>query len=198
MSTPYISLYLDYKVADEASTYKNVLFYGPIIPADYDYKTFIEEDYDYLYDIYPSERYFDEGEYKQSLEDFNKENGTTFKKYNLEVTKKLLENLLEDDKIITNKFHPLISSCNENEQILELLEDNDFQNLDYRLFISPKGCIENNTDCVTKDDISLDYLKKVIKEKSLDKEKVIEISNKIHSINCPITWYKNGDLKLSC
>jgi hypothetical protein len=196
--TPYIALYLDYKVADEASTYKNVLFYGPIVPADYDYKTYLGENYlDSQYAVFTSERLFDEGEYKNLLEDFNRENGTLFKKYSYELTQKLLDNLILSDKFSSgSKFYPLVSSCNETEELLSILEDEDVQNFDYRLFLAPQGCIEGNSDCVASSVIDKDYFNTIIEEKSLDKSEVINISNKIYGYNCPATWYKKGDLKL--
>ena len=197
MSTPYIALYLDYKIADEVSTYKNVLFYGPIVPEDYDYKTYIVDELDYQYNIFPSQELFDKDDYDKLFTDFNKEYGTEFKKNDYRLTQKLLENLILSDKIISgSKFYPLVSTCNENEDLLEILKDEDVQNFDYRLFVAPKGCIEGNSDCATSDDGVLHYLKSVIENKSLDKGKVVNISNKINGYNCPVTWYKKGDLKL--
>jgi hypothetical protein len=34
---PLVSIYLDHKIADEVSTYKKTLLYGPIVPKNYDY-----------------------------------------------------------------------------------------------------------------------------------------------------------------
>jgi len=195
--TPYVALYLDYKVADEASTYKNVLFYGPIVPADYDYKTYIDKYLDYQYEFYTNKRYFDDGEYNKNLEDFNKEFGTLFTSYNYKLTKNLLDNLIESDKFSSSKFYPLVSTCNESEELLTILEDEDIQNFDYRLFVAPQGCIEGNSDCVASSDIHSEYFKDIINEKSLDKSEVLKISDKIYGYNCPVTWYKRGDLKLS-
>lgn len=197
MYTPYIALYLDYKIADEASTYKNVLFYGPIVPHDYDYNKFLEAQ-DYLYDIFPMKDLFDEGQYDELFEKFNEEYETSFKKNDYRLIKKMLDNLTEIDTFATSKFYPFINNCNNNEKLLEILGDEDVQNLDYSLFIAPEGCIEGNKDCVTSDENSLEYLKMVMKEKSLEKSKVIETSNKIYSYNCPLTWYKSGELKLDC
>ena len=196
--TPYVALYLDYKVADEASTYKNVLFYGPIVPEDYDYKKYITDmNYlDYQYEFYTSKEYFDEGEYNKIFQDFNKEFGTSFTSYNINLTKQLLYNLIESDKFSSSKFYPLVSTCNETEELIAILEDENVQNFDYRLFVAPQGCIEGNLDCVASGPIDQDYFKNIMKEKSLSKTEVVRISDKIYGYNCPLTWYKKGDLKL--
>lgn len=195
--TPYVALYLDYKIADEASTYKTVLFYGPIVPLDYDYATYIKDVLDYQLAIFTSKRYFDEGKYNEPLDEFNRENSTSFASYDdYHVIQKLLENLIESDKPSSSKFYPLVSNCNENEELIAILEDEDVKNFDYRLFLAPQGCIEGNSDCVAVSEASSEHYDNIITEKSLNKNEVVTISNKINGYNCPLTWYKNGDLKL--
>ena len=216
---PYVSIYLDHKIADEASTYKNVLLYGPIVPSNYDYEyysNFIINALDMQYDFIPK---MENPEMDILIEKFNEENNTTFtfKKTNyLHITAKLLEKLLHDDRNINKmnnteiRFRPFINSCNTSKNLLKIIDSKEIIDCSYMLFMIPKGCIEKNDDCVISNEGVIIYLteqmpieiyekmpKEIRDEMSKEdiikgiKKNAIKISNKINSFSCPECWYKN-------
>jgi hypothetical protein len=64
--------------------------------------------------------------------------------------------------------------------------------------MAPKGCIADNDNCITTASFPNLIFSEIIKEKSLDKEEIIRLSDKINSVNCPLTWYKRGEFKMDC
>ena len=114
---PYLSLYLDHKIADELSTYMKALIYGPIVPANYDYKKLFKNN--------DSNSEFVKG---KSVND-------------------LIENILEKkldviDKTNTEfRLYPFLNSC-FNQPIMKQLEKQIQQTtMDYSFFISRQECI---------------------------------------------------------
>lgn len=203
-STPYISLYLDHKIADEASTYKNALLYGPIVPSNYDYGHFFTT-IDYLFDFIPSKNLFGlEPEQVDKLyEDFNKDNNTAFK-HSLDVNQYLIQKLKSIDtqerEILHNSFVPFINGCNSSAKLLENINDPDIINFDYVMFVAPDGCIAKNNDCTVTNDGILWYFDEYFdnQKTNLTKEDVIRISNKVNRYRCPDSWYKKGEFKMNC
>jgi len=221
-NAPYVSIYLDHKIADEASTYKNVLLYGPIVPSSYDYEcysNFIINALDMQYDFIPT---MEKNEMDILIEKCNEENNTTFTKSTnqLHITAKLLEKLLHDDRNIdkTNnmeiRFRPFINSCNTSANLLKNISSKEIINSNYMLFMIPKGCIEETNDCVLSNEAVMYYLTDQMPEEIYEKmpeeirgemskkdikKNAIEISNKINSISCPECWYKNSkNFEMTC
>lgn len=199
--TPYVSIYLDHKLADEASTYKNVLLYGPIVPSNYNYKDFIISHLDTIYEFIPS--LLSSSEKGTLIQKFNESNKTTYTISDpvVKLVPFLLNKLEESESIVrrmdvnTIQFRPFINNCNKSPELLENISNEEIINSDYLLFIAPKGCIENNPSCVLNNEAIKMYLKETLIE-SISKEKQIEISNKINSFICPISWYKTGKFQM--
>jgi hypothetical protein len=192
-NTPYVSMYLDYKIADEASTFKNALTYGPIIPSNYDYNSFIQ------YVINENTKYK-----VLPKRDFLKQE--QINEYNNCDLNCLIKNLLKNDHIekeqTTNAFEPFINGCNKNTDLINNINDYDIKNLDYRFFLAPKDCIGTiedgelikNEECIIED-YNAGFLTN-LSEKISDKNIIIKINDKINGINCPVPWYKNGEYKM--
>ena len=203
-STPYVSLYLDHKIADEASTYKNVLLYGPIVPSNYDYNKFVVY-IDYLFEIMPSESLFNEEQIQNLYADFNAANNTSFKKITYEVVKHLCNKLLNIDtynpnSLLDNNFKPFINGCNKNPILLENISDPSIIHFDYSLLMAPNGCIEENKECVITNEGIVEYFDEYFNDKdvTLTKSQAVQISNKINSFVCPSSWYKKGVFQMTC
>ena len=200
INTPYISIYLDHKIADEPSTYKDVLLYGPIVPGNYDYESYMNYGGELMYDFVPANLTTDEE--SKLISDFNSENNTTFRRGQIPyITLKLLSKLKiaeqEIDKTLTRlNFKPFINNCNKNEELLKIITDEDIINCDYMLFMAPKGCIENK-DCAISD-FNVEYFKEKLSFNEEEIKRAIEISNKIKSYACPISWYKKGNFQMTC
>ena len=203
--TPYVSLYLDHKIADEASTYKNALLYGPIVPSNYDCCKFFKAS-EYANEIIPGKNIFEpQTQFITTLyNDFNRSNGTNFTK-NYEVVTYLCTKLQRLDifepGVLQIGFKPFINECNQSPQLLENISDTDIINFNYSLFMSPQGCIEGDKkECVVT---NIDALKYYFEDEfftttTMTKAKAIEISRKIHSFRCPSSWYKKGEFQMMC
>jgi hypothetical protein len=206
---PYVSLYLDHKIADQASTYTNALLYGPIIPSNYDYKQYFIAN-DYLIDFFVRDQYLPPNEKDRLFSDFNELNGTNFNKStpNYRIVEYLFKKLskidIPEETINFNQFEPFINGCNQNPKLLSNITDPEIINFDYDLFMVPNGCLEGNVDkCVLNSHIELDaYLESrfATPKDSTDitKKTAIEINKKINSVRCPISWYKKNEFKMVC
>lgn len=206
---PYISLYFDHKLADDVSTYKKPLLYGPIVPGNYTSENVINAtDMTEEYSIIPSILYENENnellenlitkfisENTDSTEIFNK------KKKNLKLKKdstfianfllkKLRNNDICDVNIQNIAFQPFINMCCDNENLLNNIQDPDIINFNYILFMIPEHCLEQNQkEC----SVSIQLIPpEIITDKN------IEITSKINSVVCPNNWYKKGELMMKC
>jgi len=195
-NTPFVSIYLDNKIADEASTFKKALTYGPIVPSNYDYTNlFLTIDSEMESMIFTDE----------VIKIYNTINGTTFK-YGFDLEKHLIEKIKTAETEIPNitqiSFKPFIKGCNTNQALLENIQDVDIINCPYYIFTAPEGCIKNNNDCVVLPHVK-DYLHQEL-EKDIEMPiakaiaKAIEITNKIDSFTCPVSWYKKGEFQMTC
>lgn len=192
-NTPFMSLYLDHKIADEASTYKIALLYGPIVPSNYDYQTPLEE-CDYTRYILPSG---EEG--RALLASLNNSNGTNLKDtsdINIYLCKKMMS--MDTFQSVANhiSFRPFIDECSQNPSLLENIHDTEITNFDYSLFIAPSGCIEGK-DCVSSDDYTKFLFDEFFFKTPEEREEAVKISRRIHGYICPTSWYKKGILKMS-
>jgi len=210
-STPYISLYFDHKLADDVSTYKKPLLYGPIVPSNYNSKSVVvDTGYSITegYQLIPREIYGEE--YINLLNKFIHENKGLLTPSNITqlqpakskyATNALIVDILInklsqidicEKNIETISFYPFINSCNTSNALINNIQDNDIINYKYILFMIPEDCLDDKkskSGCAVPTEIIVDEMKTA---------QNIEISNKINSINCPQNWYKNGLLEMKC
>jgi hypothetical protein len=208
--TPYISLYFDHKLADDVSTYKKPLLYGPIVPSNYT-PTSVIDDTDggmEIYNIICSELYQNKDLCENLIKKFIDENKSedTFSEYCKDINiprrriistcianlllKKLDRIDICERTIETISFYPFISSCIDNPKLISNIKDNDIINYKYVLFMIPEGCLDKKkSECAVHTEMIPDSAK------TADN---IEIAAKINSVSCPDNWYKNGLLKMTC
>lgn len=191
-SQPYISLYLDHKLADPVSTYKNALLYGPIIPSNYLVDNFVNNveraDMPTMYDITPFMH--DSPSWAmiaKGLDDAVRANNNITKATKLETF--LLKKLIETDildvtqpPVVQINFKPFITGCLSGPSVLTNINDPEIQNMDYFYFMGEPDNVENWSE---------DEPKPI-------RDNLIRISEKINSISCPVSWYKSGDLVMAC
>lgn len=202
-SQPYISLYFDHKLADDASTYKKPLLYGPIVPSNYNVERVIEQTQLYSHMQYYFISYdMGDDEYEKLLSKFNKENKTTItgSKVNVKNIRDILDFLLNKLKatdicketVETISFYPFINNCKENHTLIDNISDNNIINYEYLLFMVPEYC--SGEPGITKGcSVPTDMI-----PENADIPENVAISNKINSIICPYTWYKKGLLEMKC
>jgi hypothetical protein len=206
--TPYISLYFDHKIADDISTYKKPLLYGPIVPSDYTPTNVIRDTNEGMeeYDIISNELYKNIELTNSLIQQFLNENKEMDQKYlkymdisknrrgivSSIIAKILLDKLSKTDicekNVTTISFHPIINTCNITTNLIRNIHDNEIINYKYLLFMAPEGCLEGK-DCAVRTEMIPESVKTVNN---------IKISNKINSVICPHTWYKNGALQMTC
>lgn len=192
-SQPYISLYLDHKLADPVSTYKNALLYGPIIPSNYLVDNFVNDvvgraDTAIIFSITPSLN----GSLSWSiiangLDNAVRANNNITKATQLEpfLLKKLIETDILDvtlPPVIKIDFKPFITGCLSGPSVLTNINDPDIQEIDYFYFMGEPNDVKM---------WSMD-------EPKLVRDNLIRISEKINSIACPVSWYKSGDYVMAC
>ena len=202
-----IALYLDHKVADMTSTYKNVYVYGPIVPPNYDLKQVDEAVM--IQPIY-LHYFFDSDVNRRLYENFLMENPMfearqpTFndslytsalkrmssflidkalaidiqdKPYSLNVNK---NNVNKDH--ITLEFCPFINGCNKSTKLKEIIKNPLVLESQYLFFMFDLNVTTN----VREYENILTHSVKKTKE-------VIKL---LDSHRCPENWYKNGILQL--
>jgi hypothetical protein len=214
---PYVSIYLDHKIADQVSTYKTPLMYGPIVPSNYDYEVYYrrtksktimsdlitKEEQEKLYEdfLHVTPTFFTGDKYASG-------NMLDYSHNNL-LFETLLQKLRESDIIEVEKtqieFRPFINSCNENAIIIDNTHDDAIKQFDYLLFMVPTECMEasilteeTGDVCPSIEGDNLMQLNAILDEKSIDKNEAVRISNKINNISCPDSWYKKGEYKMDC
>lgn len=191
-SQPYISLYLDHKLADPVSTYKNALLYGPIIPSNYLVDNFVNNveraDIPTMYDITPSIYGSDSWPIiAKGLDDTVRANNNITKATQLETF--LLKKLIETDildvtlpLVIKTNFKPFITGCLSSPSVLTNINDPEIQEIDYFYFMG-----EPNDVKMWSED-----------ESKPIRDNLMRISEKINSLACPVSWYKSGDFVMAC
>ena len=202
---PYVSIYLDHKIADEASTYKSALTYGPIVPNNYNYTKYFRH-VDYTYNLWSGDNILKDEEDKliNDYNNINPDKPTTFKDYQMvyliqDLITNLAQNEMDLDKtIVDNKFIPFIRSCNESIKLNNLITSPELLNVDYLLFMMPKGCLDNTDDCVVRSDNGVQYFIEDYRENNVGISELSELSDKINEITCPHSWYKKGELQMVC
>lgn len=173
---PVVSIYLDHKIADEISTYKKSLLYGPIVPRNYNYdifsSNFIESlDYDGI-NLYLSE-YISQSEYSTDqliilINKFNEENGTSdrfnikqstrpeFERLFLKMLTYIVDKVkeIEESELNINdvesreiEFRPFINTCKDDEILLKNISDPEIKNMNYLFFNTSPDCMINQIKC---------------------------------------------------
>lgn len=207
-SVPYISLYLDHKIADAVSTYKTTLLYGQIVPSNYNYIKYFEYVV-FMYTIIPSipnnmnidmlETLYatfniDNTDIKLNIDDSHKVSNDKIIEYLCEKLKKI--DICKESTQI--QFKPFINSCNNNHFLLNIINDENIKNMDYNFFILPSGIFDGKNDVTLQNDLK-DYFKNIIDDLTEeDKQQIISNHKLITSYNCPISWYKKGEFEMNC
>jgi hypothetical protein len=207
-----IALYLDHKIADSTSTYKNVYVYGPIVPPNYDINQvtiFLDEPVylHYFYDSDINNELYDtflldnptfvikNPKYEGIKLTFNN-NDQNYKQILNEIPYFLIDKALEIDiqdreyslsKIkesdeITLEFCPFINSCNKSNRLKEIIKDPLVLNSQYLFFMFDLNAIQFSE----YDGDYFTHSRKITKQ-------VIRL---LDSHRCPENWYKNGILQL--
>jgi hypothetical protein len=220
VKTPYVSIYLDHKIADENSTFTTTLIYGQIPPSSFNINKYNELKFRGIY-YYHKDDDDDDIEGKMLLNNldskYKNDNGMIY-------INKLIENFIDQDisdrpQTTEISFKPFINLCNKNEILLENISNPEIKNMDYFIFMLPENCLNSSKDCVLSSSSDLlillnNYLQ--INNLSIqdnnndfdpetDKiqltqegENLIQIHNKIKNYKCPISWYKNGEFQMIC
>jgi hypothetical protein len=220
VKTPYVSIYLDHKIADENSTFTTTLIYGQIPPSSFNINKYNELKFRGIY-YYHKDDDDDDIEGKMLLNNldskYKNDNGMIY-------INKLIENFIDQDisdrpQTTEISFKPFINLCNKNEILLENISNPEIKNMDYFIFMLPENCLNSSKDCVLSSSSDLlillnNYLQ--INNLSIqdnnndfdpetDKiqltqegENLIQIHNKIKNFKCPISWYKNGEFQMIC
>jgi len=189
-----MALYLDHKIADSTSTYKNVYVYGPIVPPDYDIT--ISRDY-VLCDLYFREMYSD-AVVQTLIQDFVQENPkflnilpnvlvdpvtiNTDNKIKSFLHQKAIERDIIDKRYKEGiQFYPFIQKCSRSTELKRIINDPTVKSSQYLFFMFDKGVI----------DISeyIDLMKNSYEETN----RIIDL---LESHRCPNSFYKSGLLKL--
>jgi len=189
-----IALYLDHKLADSTSTYKNVYVYGPIVPYDYS----IEEAYEYdnIINVYITS-FFSREINLGLVEDFVETNPDFLTKYPNVLTDPIGPNTTKNiRKYLTNKaialdeidkehtpgirFYPFIQKCSHSTRLKQIIKDPSVINIKYLFFMFDKelAFLDQFVDII--DDLD-------------ETSRVIDL---LESHRCPNSFYKNGILKL--
>jgi hypothetical protein len=189
-----VAIYLDHKVADSTSTYKNVYLYGPIVPSNYDMeivKNYLMIDATYSHRQYNQQINDDLYEtFKQENPDFieNKMYKPSYDSKLKQVSKYLCDKAIKTDTIDRPEknyiqFYPFIEMCNHSTELKKIITNPDVVNLNYTFFMYDIG--------IHTDLSEYDY---IIKGDSI--EKIKEAILLLDSYRCPVNWYKEGKNKL--
>jgi len=188
-----MALYLDHKVADTTSTYKNVYVYGPIVPDNYDITDSINYD---ICQLYFRSRYSNEINQKL-IREFVEENPSFLEILPNILTEQITTNTTKQIKLyLHNKaisldvidkrhksgiqFYPFIEKCSRSTQLKEIINNVSVKNMKYLFFMADKAVTYLN---------EYEDLMENIEETN----RVIDL---LDSHRCPNSFYKTGLLKL--
>lgn len=208
-----IALYLDHKVADSTSTYKNVYVYGPIVPDDYD----ITQSRDYelcKVCFFPN---FTEQVRDDLIREFIQENPEFLQikpnpfPYNASIGRAItyfLHNKAIQRDIIDKprykkgiQFYPFIQKCSKSTKLKEIINNPDIKNMQYLFFMH--DVVKSLDDLLG---VMNGYSNEGYKDKALrdaenarnqaiinDNLRLVEL---LESHRCPSPFYKKGLLQL--
>lgn len=208
-----IALYLDHKVADSTSTYKNVYVYGPIVPDNYDITH--SRDYELCkVCFFPN---FTDQVRDGLIRDFIQDNPAFLQTvpnpfpYTAQTGRAIsyfLHNKVIQRDIIDKprykrgiQFHPFIQKCSNSSELKEIIHNPDIINMQYLIFMHDVvksidnllGAMDGYTNEGYKDK-SLQAAEDVKNQSIIDKNlRLVEL---LESHRCPSPFYKTGLLKL--
>lgn len=200
----HLAMYLDHKVADITSTFKNTYVYGPIVPATYD----IKFSNDYLLNEVYSYRILNDQENDKLLKAFLKESpdytpeNRSEVRYSTELrgirnylSKKAIQEVIDHPEspyfnqkindVIGNesntdiiRFIPFIDVCNKSKELKKIIENREIQEMDYTFFMADP-------------EVNLQLIEELIDVKNVTLENIMRIINVLDSYRCPKHWYKD-------
>ncbi len=204
---PFVSLYLDHKMADEVSTYKPALIYGPISMQKLPISNLFFIDGTFYGEVLDGfRRRYDRDTFvkNQLLEQFNRENNTKYTNISEELVQLIIQKIIDLDIIDkdlntteTIKFVPFIDNCNLMESFPEDIKAG-ISKMDYFSFFVPKDCYPNK-DCAVPyvSDTVREYLIS-LKINVPDRKNIQKYLGYITNNQCPASWYKKGEYAMSC
>jgi len=205
-----IGLYFDYKMADNVSTYKRTYMYGPIVPYDYDFPFFKKYRRACLLDLDAMPPEMDKPkpvhEEHTILDDFKRENPTCVIKldkygyYNeLDIKNFLIDKAFLSEKKFKEqnvgkirikpgiRFYPFINKCLRLPKLKEIIQNPSVINLEYLAFHND----ESNSASGSLEDL---YYEGVLK--GYTEDEAYDVTRLLESHRCPVSFYKEGPLRL--
>jgi hypothetical protein len=208
-----IALYLDHKVADSTSTYKNVYVYGPIVPDNYDITQ--SRDYDLCkVCFFPN---FTDQVRDDLIRDFIQENpdflrikpnpfpynhmigrAITYFLHNKAIERDIIDKLRYKRGI---QFHPFIQKCSKSTQLKEIINDPDIINMQYLIFMHDVVKSIDNLLGVMDGYSNEGHRDKALQDAENTRNQAVIDENLrlvelLESHRCPSPFYKKGILKL--
>ena len=183
-----IALYLDHKIADSISTYKNVYIYGPIVP--YNYNLMELMDLVFITPVY-SYQFFSKDINDNLFADFMQSNPTFIKKGNSYATiykdivnflirKAVQQDIIDRPYTEQIEFVPFINGCRKSHALKEIITDPSVLNSQYLFFM-----FDNSLNLREYEDAMTSPIKET--------RRIIKL---LDSHRCPENWYKKGILQL--
>jgi hypothetical protein len=183
-----IALYLDHKIADSISTYKNVYLYGPIVPHNYDLMELM--DLVFITPVY-SYQFFSQDINDGLFADFMKSNPSFVKKGNSYATiykdivnflirKAVTQDVIDRPYTEQLQFVPFINGCSKSHALKEIITDPSVLNSQYLFFM-----FDNSLNIREYEDVMTSPMKEI--------RRIIKL---LDSYRCPENWYKKGILQL--
>jgi len=208
-----IALYLDHKVADSTSTYKNVYVYGPIVPDTYDITH--SRDYELCkVCFFPN---FTDQVRDDLIRDFIQENPEFLQvkpnpfPYTPQIGRAIsyfLHNkAIERDNIDKPRykrgiqFHPFIQKCSRSSELKEIIHNPDIMNMQYLMFmydiVKPIDNLLGAMDGYS----NMGYTDPALRAQENENNRAvidenIRLVELLESHRCPSPFYKKGLLKL--
>ena len=193
---PFVSIYLDHKMADPASTFTTALMYGPIIPNGMFRYNGVDE---FIVDEFANRagiHNYDPTIVQGLVDTYNMEHGTSMTKHK-KIFEHALEKLVKDDSEspYALNFIPFLNTCKDDPVLVANCQDAKIKQMDYFVFMLPKGCLEGNCSVDVPD-----YIEEYYGDDydGTEKAQLVALHKQVNSYRCPQSWYKNGRLQMSC
>jgi len=211
-----VALYLDHKVADSTSTYKNIYVYGPIVP--YNYTDDIQLSRDYAICKLFSHTNFTDEDKMRLVRDFV-ENNPEFLRvmpnalygFSQNLVNKItyfLHNKAIQRDIVDKRykqgiqFYPFIQKCSRSNKLKEIINNPEIKNMQYLMFMHDNGVIDINDygeairgfDNETYKDKDLRNAQDLHNEQLI--ANILRLLELLESHRCPSPFYKKGLLQL--